>query len=146
MPIFTDQTPVDDNFDAYNKGRYLADVRDWAMYMLEVLRGKPSTAEKLTLLQQVDRIKSQSELDERSLPAYAATLAYLSLKAAKLLQGKEAPTPVTKEAAIEALKSGALRRRFARSEEQFDRMREMLKLRRISSGSETLRRLSETGH
>jgi len=127
----------------WTRDRYLAAVRDWAMFMLITLRGRPNTAEKLTLLQQVDKVKTPEGLDVSSLPGFAAALAYLSIKGARLARGQDVDVRFTPEVIAELLKSDLLKRKFTQDPKQFYSLKDYLKLRRLADGSEVLRRLAE---
>ncbi len=138
---------VDDTNRHYSgKQPYLADVKNWAMLMLGTLKSLPNTAEKLTLLQQVDKMKTQTDLDEQSLVAYAATLAYLSMKGANLVQGIDQGKSLTREAISNVIKSGVIREKFSSNPEYFTLFGDYINLKNKSRDSETLTRLSQSGH
>jgi len=128
------------------KQLYLADVRNWAMLMLTTLKSVPNTADKLTLLQQVDKMKIQTDLDEQSLVAYAATLAYLSMKGANLVLGIDRGKSLTREVISDVIKSGTIREKFSSDPAHFTLLGDYINLKSKSRGSETLARLSQSGH
>lgn len=130
-----------------SREEYLADVTRWAMFMLRILKELPSTAEKLTLLKQVDKLKSAMDISSETLPAYAGALAVLSDKAFDLLRGKKAQKGYSKDYVFKLIRSERLRSLMEKESDQFTTLIDYLSIQHKDlSGSETLGRLSKSGH
>lgn len=128
------------------KERYVQDVRTWAMLILQTLRDLPDTAEKLTLLRQVDKVKDASRVTAKELPAYAGALAVLSSKAARLLKGAQMDSGYSREQIAALVRSEVLRAALMANPESFSYIRNILDVKRKEALSETLLRLSKSGH
>lgn len=130
----------------HSREQFLFTVKEWSLMMLDILRHTPSTADKLTLLQQVDKMKMMSQIEVDELPAYVAALAFLSSKASCLIKEQPIDFVMTPELAESFIRSDLIRNKFRQSEDaNFQTLREFLKLKKPPVKSETLRRLSETG-
>ncbi|MGK7344491.1 MAG: hypothetical protein ACNS63_01625 [Candidatus Nitrospinota bacterium M3_3B_026] len=128
------------------KDRYVQDVRTWAMLVLQTLRDLPDTAEKLTLLRQVDKVKDASRITSHDLPAYAGALAVLSSKAARLRKGMGMDSGYSREQIAALVRSEILRGALMANPESFSYIRSILDVKRKEALSETLLRLSKSGH
>jgi len=137
---------VNDESAAYGKADYFADVRKWSLDMLHAVQFQPHTEQKISLLRQLDQVKLREDVDESLLPAYAAALAYLTLKAKTLLLGQEPPEALTREQVTMLLKSSSLKEAFLENAISFDMFRELIHLQRKERTSETLERLARSGH
>lgn len=129
-----------------NQKIYIGEVKKWSILMLTTLRGLPNTSEKLTLLQQVDQLKDMYDIEVGELPAFTGALAVLSNKAANLLKGLSVNTGYTKEHVANMLHSELLRAVIESDPNQIVIVKDLLALKSRSTGSETLFRLSRTGH
>lgn len=130
----------------HTREQFLFTVKEWSLLMLDILRNTPSTADKLTLLQQVDKMKMMGQIEADELPAYVAALAFLSSKASRLVKNQPMDFVMTPELAESFIRSELIRNKFRQSgDSNFQTLREFLKLKKPNIKSETLRRLSETG-
>ena len=128
------------------KEAYAQDVNAWAMLMLNTLKNLPNTAEKITLLRQVDKVKDAHQVTSEDLPAFVGALAVLSSKAARLVRGEKAADGYSKESIMNLVHSELFRNRFERQPEHFVSIRDLLDIRRKESLSDTLIRLAKSGH
>ncbi|MBI4666576.1 MAG: hypothetical protein HY751_09230 [Nitrospinae bacterium] len=131
---------------AGSKERYLKDIRSWAMYMLEILRPLPNTAEKHGILQQVDKLKDVPNLLERDVPAYAGAIAVLTAKAVQLVRGTKLDTMYHKEKIMELLNSSLLKKHLTQNPVVMIQLKELLDISPKSTTSMTLEMLSKSGH
>lgn len=122
MPSTPEKTAADQA-----RGQYLSSVVDWSAYMLKILRSISNNDDKLTLLRQVDNIKSLS-VNVGQLPAYAAAIAILSEKSASLVRGKEPDSEVTVERAVSCLKSDLIKNKFQSDQGSFVLLSQYLRL------------------
>ncbi len=128
------------------KEAYMVEVKKWAIYMLTTLRSLPSTAEKLTLLRQVDKVKDAYYISVEELPAYSGALAVLSNKAVSLLTGKSVESGYSKKRILDLLRSNILRAMMDKDPEQFIKLKDFLEIKSmVGERSETLSRLSRSG-
>jgi len=93
----------------------------------KILKSLTSNDDKLTLLRQVDNIKSLG-INLGQLSAYAAALAILSEKSASLVRGGNPDSEVTLEKAISCLKSDLIKKKLETDEGSFVLLTEYLKL------------------
>ena len=97
---------------------YMRDVADWAMFMLTVMRKLPNSPEKLTLLQQVSRLKD-GDITVSELPAYSGAIAVLSDKASLMLNGQKPGIIYHKDHVLKLLRSKVLKVLLLRKAGQF---------------------------
>ncbi|VAX20791.1 hypothetical protein MNBD_NITROSPINAE01-1191 [hydrothermal vent metagenome] len=125
---------------------YLGEVKKWSMLMLTTVRSLPNTAEKLTLLNQVNKLKDAHRIKTSDLPAYAGALAVLSNKATQLLSGEDMNTSFTRESIARLLRSDLMRNMMEKDHNQFIKLNDFLVIKSKAPSSETLTRLSRSGH
>ncbi|MBF0292619.1 MAG: hypothetical protein HQK86_10740 [Nitrospinae bacterium] len=125
---------------------YLKEIRTWALDILETLKPFPSTAEKLTLLMQVDKLKDITNINESNLPAYAGAVAVLTEKVAKLVRGERPDTIYPREKVISLITSELLRKYFTENPMVMMNLKDFLEVGAKKGASATLNLLSKTGH
>jgi len=126
--------------------RYIHDVQSWSLLMLKTVKDLPDTAEKITLLRQLDKVKDATKILLEELPAYAGALAVLSLKATNLKSGKLMGNGYSKEEIIALVRSEILKQMLAKEPGQFIHLKEFLDVTNKKRASDTLTRLSKSGH
>lgn len=131
---------------AVQKAEYLKEIRGWAMSILESLRHTPSTAEKLTLLVQVDKLKGVTNINESNLPAYAGAVAVLTAKVSKLVKGERPDTIYSREKVAALITSELLRKYFTANPTVMISMKDFLEIGSKKGTSTTLEMLSKSGH
>jgi hypothetical protein len=131
---------------AAQKNEYLLEIRSWAMSILATLRPFPSTAEKLTLIMQVDKLKDATNLTESNLPAYVGAVAVLTAKVAKLVRGDRPDTVYSKEKVVALISSELLRKYFADNPMVMMNLKDFLEVGSKKATSTTLDMLSKSGH
>jgi hypothetical protein len=131
---------------AAQKAEYLKEIRGWAMSILETLRPIPSTAEKLTLLMQVDKLKDITKIDKSNLPAYVGAVAVLTAKVAKLVKGERPDTIYSREKVVALITSDLLRKYFTANPTVMISMKDFLEVGSKKGTSTTLEMLSKSGH
>ena len=128
------------------KNEYLLEIRSWAMSILETLRPIPSTAEKLTLLMQVDKIKDITSVNKSNLPAYAGAVAVLTAKVTKLVRGERPDTIYPREKVVALITSELLRKYFTDNPMVMMNLKDFLEVGSKKATSTTLEMLSKPGH
>lgn len=135
-----------ENADDGARVQYVHDVKNWSMLMLSVLKELPNTPQKITLLTQLDKVKDASKLEAEELPAYAGALAILSSKARRMARGEDIEAGYSKDSVIKMFQSKVLKKAFATKPDQFTHLKEFLDVKRKETLSDTLVRLSRSGH
>ncbi len=105
---------------------YIREVEGWAMQVLTTLRDVPDSADKNTLMRQVDRLKDARRVRTSQLPAYAGGLAILSAKMSGLIHGRSFDRGYRKESVMAMLKSPTIRRLFDSDSTQMTVLAEFL--------------------
>lgn len=131
---------------AVQKAEYHKEIRIWAMSILETLRPVPSTAEKLTLLMQVDKLKDITNINESNLPAYVGAVAVLTAKVAKLVKGERPETMYSREKVVALITSELLRKYFTDNPMVMMNLKDFLEIGSKKATSTTLEMLSKSGH
>ena len=131
---------------AVQRIEYLKEIRNWAMSILETLRPIPSTAEKLTLLMQVDKLKDVTNINESNLPAYVGAVAVITAKVAKLVRGERPDTIYPKEKVVALITSDLLRKYFTDNPMVMMNLKDFLEVGAKKPTSATLDLLSKSGH
>lgn len=134
------------NDPAKQRIEYLKEIRNWAMSILETLRPIPSTAEKLTLLMQVDKLKDITNINESNLPAYAGAVAVLTAKVTKLVRGERPETIYPREKVVALITSELLRKYFTDNPMVMMNLKDFLEVGAKKATSPTLNMLSKSGH
>jgi hypothetical protein len=134
------------NDPAKQRIEYLKEIRNWAMSILETLRPIPSTAEKLTLLMQVDKLKDVTNINESNLPAYAGAVAVLTAKVTKLVRGERPDTIYPREKVVALITSELLRKYFTDNPMVMMNLKDFLEVGPKKGTSPTLNLLSKSGH
>lgn len=134
------------NDPAAKKSEYLTEIRGWAMSILETLRPFPSTAEKLTLLMQVDKLKDITNINKSNLPAYAGAVAVLTAKVTKLIRGERPDTIYPREKVVALISSELLRKYFTDNPMVMMNLKDFLEVGSKKATSSTLEKLSKSGH
>lgn len=131
---------------AVQKAEYHKEIRGWAMSILETLRPIPSTAEKLTLLMQVDKLKDITNINESNLPAYVGAVAVLTAKVGKLVKGERPETMYSREKVVALITSELLRKYFTDNPMVMMNLKDFLEIGSKKATSTTLEMLSKSGH
>lgn len=131
---------------AVKRIEYLKEIRGWAMSILETLRPVPNTAEKITLLMQVDKLKDITSLNKSNLPAYAGAVAVLTMKVAKLVRGEPPDTVYPREKVLALITSELLRKYFTDNPMVMMNLKDFLEVGSKKATSPTLNMLSKSGH
>lgn len=125
---------------------YQKEIRAWALSVLESIRNLPDTAEKQTILMQVNKLKDTPNLNEGNLPAFAGAVAVLTSKVAQLLKGQRLETIYPRERVVSLITSNLLKKFFMQNPMVMMNLKDFLEVGAKKGTSPTLEMLSKSGH